>query len=217
MSRPTIALFAFAALWFPVATPGQDSMLKVKGGHQLGETSEQFFSEGFEKQALTACAAGDYKSVEKFSRREIRSLCAHITDARNQAGAGKRYDYKGGGDVTERRTDTFTFDDSHLVKVELFFAAPSAEVNYRGQSFEQIFDGLKQAYGPPTSESTEPTTNTYGVRYVAHRELWLTPQAVILVVEKPGETGSTTLSAFSRTEYDRSMGDRAPKPSNPLQ
>ena len=192
-------------------------MLKVKGGHQLGETFEQFFSEGFEKQALTACASGDYKGVEKFSRRELKSLCSHITDARSQAGSGKRYDYKGGGDVTERRTDTFTFEGSHLVKVELVFAAPSAEANYRGQSFELIFAGLKQAYGSPTTESTNPATNTYGVRYTAHRELWLTPQAAILVVEQPGETGSTTLSAFTRAEYDRSMADGAPKADNPLQ
>ena len=216
MSRPMIALFAFMALWFPSATPSQDSMLKVKGGHQLGESSDQFFGEGFEKQALTACAAGDYKGVEKWNKRELKSLCAHIAAAREQAGSGKRYDYKGGGDVSERRTDTFTFDNAYLVKVELVFAAPSADANYRGQSFEQILAGLKQAYGSPTNESTQPATNTYGVRYTAHRELWLTPQAAILVVEKPGETGSTTLSAFTRREYDRSMGTGA-KPTNPLE
>lgn len=216
MTRPIIALFAFVALWFPSVTPSQDSMLKVKGGHQLGETSEQFFSEGFEKQALTACATGDFKGVEKWSKRELKLLCARIAAAREQAGSGKRYDYKGGGDVSERRTDTFTFESANLVKVELVFAAPSAEANYHGQSFEQIFAGLKQAYGSPTSESTQPATNTYGVRYTAHRELWLTPQAAILVVEQPGETGSTTLAAFTRSEYDRSMAADS-KSANPLQ
>jgi hypothetical protein len=33
--------------------------------HQLGETAEQFFSEGQEKEMLSACAAGGFKSLLK--------------------------------------------------------------------------------------------------------------------------------------------------------
>lgn len=221
MTRPIIALCAVAALCLSGSVLGQnqtpEQMLKVKGGHELGETSERFFSEGFEKQALAACAVGDYKGVEKSSKRELKNFCSQLADVRQQASTGKRCDYTGAGDVRERRTDTFTFDGGRLVRVQLVFAAPSAEVNYRGQSFEQIFAGLKQAYGPPTSESAKTVTNTYGVPYTAHRELWLSPQAAILVMEQPGESGSTTLSAFTRAEYDRSMAAGVPKPANPLQ
>jgi hypothetical protein len=127
---------------------------------------------------------------------------------------GKRSEYKG-GDVSEMRTDTFTFDKDQLAKIELLFSAPSAEMNYRGQSFEQIFTGIKQAYGPPTSETTERVRdNLMGVQYLAHRELWEAPQAVILIKEQPGPDGSTTLVAFTREEYDRTM---AAKAANPLQ
>jgi hypothetical protein len=217
MSTKIAAVFAFAALLLPVALLAQDPMLKVKGGHQLGETAEQFFSEGFEKQALDACATGNYKDVNKSSRREMKGFCGQIADAQQKARTEKHYEYKGGGDITERRTDTFTFDAGRLVKVELVFLAPGAEVNYRGQSFDQILAGLKQAYGPPTKETTEPFTSTYGIQYVAHRELWLGPRAVILATEVPGESGSTTLSAFTRAQYDRTMEGSVPKPSNPLQ
>ena len=195
----------------------QVDMTKVKGGHQLGETAEQFFSEGYEKQAIGACAAGDFRGVNKANRSQLKRYCGELADARRQAISSQRYDYRGGGDLSELRTDTFTFDQGHLVKVEFLFSAPNAEVNYRGQSFEQIFAGIKQAYGSPTSESTQPVRNAYGVELLAHRELWLGPQAVILINEQPGEAGSTTLLAFTRAEYDRTMPSGVPKPANPLQ
>src|SRR6202035_5446467 len=125
--------------------------------------------------------------------------------ARQQAISGRRAEYKGSGDLSEMRMDTFTFDGGHLVKVELVFSAPSAEVNYRGQSFEKIFAGVQQAYGPLTSENTEPVRDAYGVQYLAHRELWVAPHAVILITEQPGPGGSTTLVSFTRAEYDRTM------------
>ena len=149
-------------------------------------------------------------------KRQLKKYCEDLADARQQATSGKRSEYKGGGDVSEMRMDTFTFDGGRLVKVELLFSAPSAEFNYRGQSFEKIFAGTKQAYGPPTSETTEPVQDTYGARYLAHRELWLTPQTAILITEKPGPGGSTTLAAFTRAEYDRAVSG-AGKAANPLQ
>lgn len=221
----TSTIFLAIALLCASPAPGQehtapaasqDQGMPVKGGHFMGETSEQFFSEGFEKQALAACASGDFRGVNKSNKRELKKYCTHLSDARQQAMSGSRYDYEGGGDLTEFRTDTFTFDGGKLVKVELVYSAPNAEANYRGQSFEQIFAGVKQAYGPPTSESTQTVKNVYGVEYVAHRELWLTPQSAIVITEHPGEAGSTSLAAFTRAEYDRTAQASAAKAPNPL-
>jgi hypothetical protein len=195
----------------------QGQQIKVKGGHELGETGEQFFAEGYEREMLSACATGDFKSVNKSSRRQLKEYCAAFADVHLQAIGGKRTEYKGSGDVSELRTDTFTFDKDRLVKAELLYSAPTAEVNYRGQSFEEIFTGVKQAYGPPVSETTKPVQDAYGVPYTAHRELWLLPHAAILITEKPGPGGSASLAAFTREEYDRTVATDAAKAANPLQ
>jgi len=182
----------------------------------LGETAEQFFSEGYEKGAIVACKTGDFKGLALPNKRALKDYCRNLTQARQEALTGKRREYTGGGDTAELRADTYTFDGGRLVKLELVFKAPSAESNYRGQSFDKILEGTKQAYGPPTSEATEHVQDTYGVPYVAHRELWLTPQSAILITEKPGPGGSTTVSALSRAEYDRSAAGSG-KATNPLQ
>jgi hypothetical protein len=214
-------LITLAALSLATGVFAQQQLMKVKGGHQLGETAEQFFAEGHEKDVLSACATANFKGVSKPYKRELTKYCADITDARRQAMSGRRSEYKGDGDPSEMRTDTFTFDGDHLVKVELIFSAPTAETNYRGQRFEQIFAGTQQAYGPPTSEDTEPVRNIYGVGYLAHRELWELRQAVILITEEnvgqPGSGGSTTLAIFTRAEYDRTVNAGVPKVPNPLQ
>ena len=207
----TLAFLSLAS-----AAPAQDQPIKLKGGHVLGESAEQFFGEGYEKAAFSACQTGDYKSLNLPSKRKLKGYCQGLADARQEATSGKRSEYKGGGDVSELRDDTFTFDDGRLLKAELHFSAPSAEFNYRGQSFEKIFAGTKQSYGPPTSETSEPIQDAYGARYIAHRELWLTPQTAILITEKAGPGGSTTLAAFTRAEYDRAVADAA-KAVNPLQ
>jgi hypothetical protein len=213
----TLLVFSFAVLLISAGVNAQEAPLKVKGGHQLGETAEQFFAEGHEKEALSECASKNFKSVDKSNKRLAKELCAELAEARQQAISGKRCDYQSGGDPNEMRTDTFTFDYDHLVKVELLYAIPSAEYNYRGLTFERIFAGIKEAYGPPTSETTEPAKSVYGADYVAHRELWLSPHNVILVSEKPGPGGSTILNAFTREEYDRTMKAGEPKPPNPLE
>lgn len=217
LTATRISVVAMAGLLFLAAgVLSQDQMLKVKG-HELGESSEQFFTEGHEKQALDACATGDFKSIDKPSRRVLKQYCSQLTDARQQAISGKRTEYKGDGDPDEIRTDTFTFDQGRLVKVRLLFAAPSAEENYRGQTFAQIFAEMKQAYGPPTSENTEQVQDGFGVSSLAHRELWKLPQAVILITEQAArwpEHGSTTLTAFTEAEYDRSMASGIQR--NPL-
>ena len=202
MRKEIIGLLILAVLALATGVPAQEQLMKVKGGHELGETAEQFFAEGQEKEALSACAAGDFKSLDKSIRRQVKRDCDELANTRQLAMGGKRGEYRSGGDPSEMRTDTFTFDGGHLVKVELLYSLPSAEFNYRGHSFEEIFAGAKQVYGLPTSESTKPTQDPYGVPYVAHRELWVAPRAVILITEQPGPGGSTTLVAFTREEYD---------------
>jgi hypothetical protein len=216
MKKETLAL-TFAALAFANGVFGQEQLMKVKGGHRLEETAEQFFAEGQEKETLSACATGNFKSVNKSIRRQVRKACDDLAETRQLAMGGKRETYQSGGDLTEMRKDTFTFDGGHLVKVELVYSIPSAEFNYRGHSFQEIYAGAKQAYGPPTSENTKPTQDLYGVPYLAHRALWIAPPAAILITEQPGPGGSTSLVAFTRTEYERTVAASAPKSANPLE
>jgi hypothetical protein len=166
---------------------------------------------------LGACATGDFKSVNRSNKRQLKKYCSDLAEARRQAISGKRDEYKSDGDVSELRMDTFTFDGGHLVKVELLYSAPTAEFNYRGQSFEKIFAGVKEAYGPPTNENTKPAKDAYGVQSLTHRELWVMPQAAILITEQPGPGGSTTLTAFTLAEYNRSTAGGEAKPANPLE
>jgi len=217
MRKETVGLFILAVLVHATGVPAQDMPMKVKGGHQLGETADQFFAEGQEKEALGACATGNFKGLDKSIRHEVKKDCDKLAETRQLAMGGKREDYQSGGDPSEMRTDTFTFDGGRLVKVELVYSIPSAAFNYRGHSFEDIFAGAKQAYGPPTSESSNPMHDSFGIQYLAHRELWVAPHAAILITEQPGRGGSTTLVAFTRAEYDRTIAAGEPKPANPLE
>jgi hypothetical protein len=215
--RQLTGVFVLALLMLArCVSAAQEEPMKVKGGHQLGETAEQFFAEGDEKQVLSACSARDFKKLNKTVQHHARQYCDDIAETRKQAIDGMRKDYHS-GDLTEVRKDTFTFDGGHLVKVELVYSIPSAEFNYRGLSFAEIFGGVKQAYGPPTSESTKPVQDSYGVPYVTHREVWIAAHSAILITEQPGSGGSTTLAAFTREEYEHSMAGGEPKPANPLQ
>jgi hypothetical protein len=215
--RTIIGVLAPAAVSLALAwgAAAQDVPMKVKGGHQLGETSEQFFNEGHEKEMIEKCSSSDLRTVNK-DKRIAKKYCDDLTSARQTAVSGKRVGY-GSGDPAEMRTDTFTFDGGHLVKVELLYANPTAAVNYGGVSFANIFAGIKQAYGPPTNEKTEQVHNVYGVEFTAHHELWLAPHAAIVITEQPGDGGSTTLTALTRAEYDRTMAVGAVKPTNPLE
>lgn len=219
--KPLTSTCALAILFALIgsATAGgagaQDLPMKVKGGHQLGETGEQFFNEGREKEMLGKCAAGNLKSVAP-DKRAAKKYCDEVNDLHRQAVSGKRCAYQT-GDASDMRTDTFTFDGDHLVKVELVYTNPNAQDNYSGHSFADIFAGIKQAYGPPTTEKTERVHNVYGVEFTAHRELWLAAHAVVLINEQPGENGATTLTALTRVEYDRTMAAGTPKPANPLE
>jgi hypothetical protein len=217
MKNEIIVLAGVVFLLIPRGTPGQTLPMKVKGGHTLGETAEQFFGEGREKDLLSACTAKDYKSVTEVDKRLAKKYCSELADARQQAVGGKRCAYQTAGDPSELRTDTFTFADGHLVNVQLIYAGPSAESNYRGQAFNQIFESIKQAYGAPKTENTSPVRDAYGVQYVAHRELWESADAAVLINEAPGPGGSTTVIAFTRAEYDRMQAAGASKAANPLE
>lgn len=184
----------------------------MKGGHELGETAQQFFAEGHEKEILAFCESGNYKGVGRTTKREAKAFCGMLTEIRRQATSGIRSDYESGGEPSELRTDTFTFDGGRLVKVRLTYGTPSPEFNHRGLTFEQISAGVKRDYGPPTRESSDQVRNVYGVPYTSHSELWLWPRAAILIAQQISSPASTTLTAFTRAEYDRSTAPGAQLP-----
>jgi len=82
------------------------------------------------------------------------------------------------------------------------------------KSFTELFAGLQEAYGPPSKSYSEPVSNSYGVKYEAHRAIWMSKQDVISIVEHPGEDGQTEITAETLAEYDR---DAQKRPVNPLQ
>lgn len=210
------ALFGFLAFSFSAATFAQEDLTKVKGGHQLGETAEQFFSEGHEKDALTTCSASELKKVDRATKKKVKEICEHLADSREQAISGKHTDFTPAPDPKDQREDTFTFEGDRLVKVQLIYTAPNLENNFKGRSYEEISKGMNQSYGPPSSESSEQTQDPYGVQYTAHHETWLTPEAEVLLTEHPGQRTTTSLVAYTRAEYDRTMTGTNPKITNPL-
>jgi hypothetical protein len=83
------------------------------------------------------------------------------------------------------------------------------------KSYAELFDGLQGAYGPPSKSYTEPVKDMYGVKYDAHRAVWMRPQDVITIVEQPGTDGRTEIVAETLAEHDRAA--HSPKSPNPLQ
>jgi hypothetical protein len=202
----------------------QEQLRQLKGdGHELGETAEQFYSEGHAGDMLRACQAGDWKSVTQMSKDAGRSskihakeICAKQVDARQQATSGARLEYEGSTDKYTMRTVKFTFDGGHLVKMDMVYKAPIANVQgYHPKSFAELFAGLQEAYGAPTKTSIESVFNAYGVRSEAHRAIWMGKENVILIIEQPGEDGWTEIVAATLAEHNREA--QAPKTSNPLQ
>lgn len=206
-----------AVLSLPAILLAQEDPLKVKGGHRLGETVEQFFSEGREKDAMNACSADALKGLDRSTKRKVKEICADLSEKRQQAISGKHTELTPAPDTKEQRADTFVFDGGHLVKVELVYTEPNIENNYKGRTFEEVSTGMKQSYGSPTSDSKNQTQDAYGVQYLTHREMWLTPHAAILLTEQPGQRATATIVAFTRAEYDRTMDGFNPKITNPLQ
>jgi len=193
------------------------------GGHLLGETAGQFFSEGFVGDMLRACQGRDWKSVNQLSKNvghasktNAKDYCAKEKLTQQQAMSGTRLEYKGRGDEETMRADTFTFDRGHLVKINMAYAVSIANIEgYRPKSFGELFAGLREAYGPPSKSYSEPVLNAYGVKYDAHHAMWMGNQDVISIIEQPGEDGGTEIIAETLTEYNRAV--QAPKTPNPLQ
>jgi hypothetical protein len=192
------------------------------GGHLLGETAGQFFSEGVVGDMLRACQRKDWKSVSQLSKNVVntsktytKDYCAKEKLAEQQATNGTRLEYNGPGDEESMRADTFTFDGGYLVKIDMIYGASTASVEgYRPKSFGDLFAGLREAYGQPSKSYSEPVVNAYGVKYDAHRAVWMGAQNVISVIEQPGEDGRTEIIAETLAEYNRAA--QAPKTPNPL-
>jgi hypothetical protein len=216
------AMFLVGCLVLGNAISAQEQPRQVKGdGHLLGETAEQFFAEGHVGDVLRACQAGDWKSVARLfnvdhsSKINAKDICVALVAAKQQAVSGARLEYKGLGDKDARRTDTFTFDDRHLVKIDMVYEAAIADIEgFHPKSFDELFAGLQEAYGAPTKTYTEPLQNAYGVRYEAHRALWMGEDNVISIIERPGGNGWTEIIAATLAEYHRAA--KAPKTENPL-
>ncbi len=195
----------------------QDLPMKVKGGHELGETAEQFFSEGHEKDLFRECASGDFKALNKQTKRLAKAYCAELTDTREKATSGKRTEYKISGETAELRKETFTFDGGHLVRVAVAYVTPNPESNNKGRSFEEIFDGVKETYGPPTSEGTQTIQSAYSLQQILHRAAWIAPHVAVLVVEQPSPEASIVVTACTRAEFDRMGAEGKPKIGNPIE
>ena len=201
----------------------QERPRELKGaGHLLGETAERFFSEDVVGQLLLACQAGDWKAVKQLakavnpaSKANAKDICSNAALVKQQATGGARQEY-GGGDDKAMRTDTFTLDGGHLVRIDLVFNVSTTDVEgYHPKYFAELFEGLRETYGEPSKSYTEPVFDVYGVKYDAHRAEWMGKQDVITIIEQPGRNGRTEIVVETLAERNRAT--TAPKTENPLQ
>jgi hypothetical protein len=206
------------------AAPQEQPRILRGGGHLLGETAEQFFSEGFAGEMQRACETKDWRTVKRLasngSKIKAKDVCASEKQVQQQAISGARLEYSGPGDEEQMRTDTFTFDGGHLVKIQMFYTAPDSSVEgSHPKSFKELFAGLQEAYGEPSKSYSEPVFNVYGVKSEAHRALWMGEHDVIYLIEQLGkqmaEDGGTEVIAETIAEYNRTA--KSPKTANPLQ
>jgi hypothetical protein len=203
--------------------PQQEPPRELRGGtHLVGETAEHFFSEGTVGQLLRACKAGEWKAVKQLakavnpaSKPNAKDICAKAALVKQQAISGARQEYSDGDDKT-MRTDTFTLDGGHLVKIVMEFNVSTMDVEgYHPKYFVELFEGLREAYGEPSKSYTEPVFDQYGVKYDVHRAEWMGEQDVITIIEHPGRNGRTEIVV--ETLAERSRATKAPKTVNPLQ
>lgn len=215
---------AVACLMLCVFVSPQVQPRELRGdGHLLAETAEQFFSEGFVGDMLRACQRKDWKSARQLlsqnageaSKTNAKDYCAKVELAKRQATNGTRLEYNGRGDEETMRTDTFTFDGGHLVKIDMVYSAPVANIaGYHPKSFSELFAGLREAYGPPSKSYSEPMQSAYGAKYDARRAVWMGNQDVVSIIEQLGEGSRTEVIAETLAEYNREA--QAPKAANPL-
>jgi hypothetical protein len=222
MEKLIIALIGCLPLCSSVAS--QERPRELRGvGHVLGETAEQFFSVGSVGELVHACDKKDWKTVknlaktvEQQSKIKAKEFCDNVAVIKQGATAGARQEYGSSGDIETMRTDTFTLDGGHLVKIRMIYAMPIAEIEgFRPKSFDELFSGLREAYGDPSKSYSEPVVSTYGVKRGARRAIWEGKQNVISVTEHLGEHGQIEIVAETLAEYERDT--QAPKTANPLQ
>jgi hypothetical protein len=212
--------FIFGCLLLGVPAAAQEQPRELRGGgHKLGETVEQFYSEEYAGNLLSACQAHNWKTVSRMykasdpsSKLNAKEICAIEVLIKKRATDGARLEYKGSGDAETQRADTFTFDKGHLVKIELVYSASTTNVEgIHPKTFADLLAGLQEAYGTPTKTSIEATQDSYGVKYDSHRAEWAGKENIITITERPGTSGSTEIVAEMIGEY------KPPKPVNPLQ
>lgn len=201
----------------------QERPREVKGaGHLLGETAQRFFSEDAVGELLLACQAKDWKAVKQMAKAVNRAakpnaqdICSNAALVKQQATSGARQEY-GGGDDKAMRTDTFTLDGGHLVRIDMVFSVSTTDVDgFHPKYFAELFEGLRGTYGEPSKSYTETVFDVYGIKYDAHRAEWIGNQDVITIIEQPGRNGRTEIVVETLAERNRAT--KAPKAANPLQ
>ena len=216
-----IILFIVGCVVLCASPPLQGQTRELKSeGHVLGETAEQFFSEGWVGDLLRACQDRNWKSVRQLSKNaeaasstSAKDLCANGKLAKQQATSGARLEFSGRGDAETMRADSFTLDGGHLIRISMVYAAPIANMQgYNPKSYSELFAGLRDAYGAPSKSYSEPVTNVYGVKYDARRCMWMGAEDVISIIEHPGSDAQTEIVAETLAEHNR-----VPKAANPLQ
>jgi hypothetical protein len=224
MTKANTAILIIGYLMLCSSVSAQQQAREVKGGgHLLGETADQFFSEGTVADLARACQDKDWKTVKQLfknpdyaSKANAKDICAKEKLLKQQATSGERLEYNGRGDDETMRADTFTFDGGHLVKIDMVYTAPVANVvGFHPKSYDELYAGLEEAYGPPSKSYSEPRLDAIGVKYDAHHAVWMGPQDVISIHEQPGTDGWSEIVAETLAEHDRAV--HAPKSRNPLQ
>lgn len=222
MEKVIIALIGCLSLCSSLAS--QERPGELRGvGHVLGETAEQFFSIGSVGEVVHACETKDWKTVkylakavEQQSKVKAKEFCDKVVAVKRRATAGARQEYRSSGDIETMRADTFTLDGGRLVKIRMIYAMPIADFEgFRPKSFDELFAGLREAYGDPSKSYSEPVVSAYGVQRDARRAVWEREQNVISVIEHLGEHGQIEIVAETLAEYKRDT--QASKTTNPLQ
>jgi hypothetical protein len=202
-----VALLSFA--------PAAGAQVRIDD-HLLGETAEQFFSEAREGAMLSACARGDFANVDRSIKKAAKATCAWLSSARQRMVSDETGKYVGEVNADNTKTTTYVFLAGKFVAAEILFMAPDVSNNYHGKSLAEISTGLKETYGPPTSETIVPYQNAYGVPYQRHQKLWLAESYAIQLDEQPGSHGWTSVNLYTREWYDKQKAAAAKPPSNPL-
>jgi len=154
----------------------QEQPRELRGlGHVLGETAEQFFSVGSVGELVRACDKKDWKTVkhlaktvEQQAKVNGKEFCDKVAIIKQGATGGTRQEYGSSGEVETMRADTFTLDGGHLVKIRMIYAKPIADVEgFHPKSFDELFAGLREAYGEPSKSYSEPVISPYGAKLEA--------------------------------------------------